>query len=421
MHLTCRKFHDLASMIPCQLSLTTVLSSEENVKAFKKSSQIYDRVYLIEFGTLSDIQFLPAITLLGPTGVYVKELRIHYGYLNKFDVVTLLHLFPNLEILSLQDIYPKLDSSQEQRGIGAISLPKLTDITIGDDDDTELYDLVKDFPDSSITGLDIRSRQIWRINQKIVDFIKKQEKSLKRLHLDLFPDNPDDWNFLGDLEEMRLEGFELSNYRDNRGNRGMLLGFLRQNGLTLKYLSLTVYYLTDKMLEVICDASILEKLRLDGKYFFVSRGFLALQKLKKLKKLRLFSLVKKNILEGLATVVNENMLEIVAPLDDTSAEFIARLAICLPNLRKIYTATMSASQVKAVLKHFPNLKDLTIYVPEDSQKASKKILKRINKHGKNLSNIKLFGCTVLTESLVRDKLKDRQGLLVSWHGHNIEI
>jgi hypothetical protein len=147
VHLTCRKFHDLASLVPCDLYLISVLSSEGNVEAFKKSKRIYDTINFVEFGALSDIQLRPAIALLEPTRVHVKELRIRYGYLSKSDVVRLLKLFPNLEKLSLQDIYPTQDPSQE---LGTISLPKLTDITTGDCY-IELDDLVKDFRDCSIT------------------------------------------------------------------------------------------------------------------------------------------------------------------------------------------------------------------------------------------------------------------------------
>jgi hypothetical protein len=62
--LTWRKFHDLASLIPCDLYLTTVLSSERNVEAFKKSKRIYDTTNFVEFGALSDIQLRPLLALL---------------------------------------------------------------------------------------------------------------------------------------------------------------------------------------------------------------------------------------------------------------------------------------------------------------------------------------------------------------------
>jgi hypothetical protein len=108
VHLTSRKFHDLASLVPCHLSLTTVLSSEENMEAFKKSSQIYDKVRLDNFkGLTEEIQLLnQVITLLEPTRVHVKELRIADVYLSKFDVASLLKLFPNLKTLVLENVYP---------------------------------------------------------------------------------------------------------------------------------------------------------------------------------------------------------------------------------------------------------------------------------------------------------------------------
>ncbi len=143
VHLTCRKFHDLASLVPCHLYLTTVLSSDENMEAFKKSSQIYDKVRLDNFrGLTEEIQLLSqVITLLEPTRMHVKELRIADVYLSKFDVTSLLKLFPNLKTLVLENVYPSEDPSPEQRYVDVISLPKLTHFTICDCH-KELEDLV---------------------------------------------------------------------------------------------------------------------------------------------------------------------------------------------------------------------------------------------------------------------------------------
>ncbi len=78
------------------------------MEAFKKSSQIYDKVRLDNFkGLTEEIQLLnQVITLLEPTRVHVKELRIADVYLSKFDVASLLKLFPNLKTLVLENVYP---------------------------------------------------------------------------------------------------------------------------------------------------------------------------------------------------------------------------------------------------------------------------------------------------------------------------
>ncbi len=86
------------------------------MEAFKKSSQIFDKVRLDNFrGLTEEIQLLnQAITLLKPTRVHVKELRIADAYLSKFDVASLLKLFPNLKTLVLENVYPSEDPSQER-------------------------------------------------------------------------------------------------------------------------------------------------------------------------------------------------------------------------------------------------------------------------------------------------------------------
>ncbi len=82
---------------------------------------------------------------------------------------------------------------------------------------------------------------------------------------------------------------------------------------------------------------------------------------------------------------------------------------------------MSASQLKAILIHFPNLEDLTIYVSETSGKGSKDILEQINEYGANLTCIVLNHNHELKEEFVRENLKDCQDLLVEYNGHVIEI
>ncbi len=96
------------------------------------------------------------------------------------------------------------------------------------------------------------------------------------------------------------------------------------------------------------------------------------------------------------------MLEIEVFLLGVTTKFITELATCLPNLRKIETYYVSASQVKAILMHFKNLKELDIRVPKDPQET----LQYINDYGSSLKRITLTGCRELSEKFIRENLKD---------------
>ncbi len=420
IHLVCRKFHELACLIPCHLYPTTVLPSEENVEALKKSSRIYDKVYFDKFEELTEIQLNQVITLLKSTGCHAKELSISGGSLSKFCLASFLKLVPNLKKLTIRDLYSPENPSQEQLEFGEIRLPKLTDFTICECDN-EFMDLLMDFRDCSITDFRVERHFHGSNNRNIVDLIKKQEKSLKRLLLELISDNPVDWSFMGDLKEMRLEAFDLSFYRDDPD---VLLDFLRQNGSTLKSLSLTYCHLTDEKLEGVCELlPNLEELRLQEDFDNPESGILALQKLKKLKKFSICSLGESNILESLTFAVNENMLEveIEAPLQDNTTEFIAKLATCLPNLRKFRSGFVSDSQVEAILIYFRKLEEMTIYPANNS----KKVFQHINDFGRNLAVIDFAGQHEWKEEFIRENLKAGTGLIVRCSDdkfiHDIEI
>jgi hypothetical protein len=335
------------------------------------------------FGRLTEIKLNQAITLLAPTCVHVKELIIRNGALSKFDVVRIVKLFPNLNKLSLLSLYSAQNSGHELQGSGVISLPKLTDITIRSCYN-ESEDLLMDFRDCSITDFNICLTGT-RFNKNIVAFIKTQEKSLKRWHLDPF--NSDIRTFMGDFKEMRLEELFLSYYR---GDHAVLLDFLRQSQSTLKSLSLNYCDLTNEMLEGICESLInLEELHLHRRGFNdLSSGLLALQKLKKLRKFIADLNINVNVFKGFTVAVNDNMLEIEAPLGYASTEFIAQLDTCLPNLRKLSTRPVSAVQVKTILVNFKKLQDFTIHVPGISKRDSKKILRIINDNGNKLTRLK---------------------------------
>jgi hypothetical protein len=122
-------------------------------------------------------------------------------------------------------------------------------------------------------------------------------------------------------------------------------------------------------------------------------------------------------LEGLTFAVNKNMQEIVDPLEDATAEFIARLgSFYLPNLRIIDTGYVSASRVKALVMHFPNLEYLIIRI-----QPLRRILELINDYCDNLTHVSLDGCKDWSEDFIRENLTNRQGLMVQWGEHEIKI
>jgi hypothetical protein len=139
----------------------------------------------------------------------------------------------------------------------------------------------------------------------------------------LFPNCPHDLTFIfKNFKELRLEELNLSPYY---GDSAVFLYFLRQSQSTLKSLSLDCSYFNNKMLELICDLlPNLKELRLEGYLDNLNSGLLALQKLKKLKKFSADLESEKNVLKGFPLAVNRNMLEIEAPLENTSEEFIAQ-------------------------------------------------------------------------------------------------
>jgi hypothetical protein len=73
-----------------------------------------------------------------------------------------------------------------------------------------------------------------------VALIKTQERSLKKLQLDLYSNESDDWFLIfPNLKELRLEEFDLSFYH---GESDLLWEFLRQNEPTLKSLLLNYVF-----------------------------------------------------------------------------------------------------------------------------------------------------------------------------------
>lgn len=239
----------------------------------------------------------------------------------------------------------------------------------------------------------------------------------------------EDWTFIGDLKEIRLERLSLSQYN---GDNNLLQNFLRQNA-SLKSLGLTSCILTDQLLELICDSlKNLESLFFANDSFTnINSGLLALQKLTKLKTFCVhFLTADKNVLEGFTFVVNQNLVHIEASIDGATPEFCEKFAICVPNLNRFRMVIDSAPIVKEILQQCKNLKELGIIhrrlvdlrrcKDESSMQEiydlSGEILEYVNEHGDNLKEVFLFTSDDLDEAFIREKLKDQKGLKIRWKG-----
>ncbi len=172
-----------------------------------------------------------------------------------------------------------------------------------------------------------------------------------------------EWDFMGNLKEMRLEALSVEFYG---GDNAVLLEFLLQNGSTLKSLALKYCGVSDGMLGVICESlKNLEQVNLGGEFEDFGIGLIAIRNLTKLKKFSTLS-----VLEIFTAEVNETMLEIKAPFRGKTTNFIARLGACLPNMRNLCTGVVSAPQIEAIMLGFPHLKAFVMHPDEEMLRHS---------------------------------------------------
>ncbi len=401
-----------------ELHLGKLLTSDENIEASKKSSRLYDKVkFRFNFRALTDVKFNQTIDLLKPTSFFVKELKLSKVTMEKLWVVRILKQLTNLELIDfycLRTISP----NQDQQSDGGISLPKLKSIKILHCDvafETLLIDLrVSDITEICISGT------FKTINNSVnhaTSFIKNHEKSLKKLEIEYNSISHEEWNFIDNLKEMRLEELDLNNYE---GDTNLLMEFFRQNANTLKSLCLDNCYFTREMLELICGTlNDLEALYLSQVSWDDDYNHLAFQKLTKLKKFWFQQAMHDlNALEGIAIVVNENLVEISAPIHGATPEFIEKFATCVPNLKNLtINNSASPSAVKELLKQCKNLEKLWVLnIRTTFEKESElldffgEFLKSINDYGANLKEVFLSDDGQLDEAFIREKLKDRKGL-----------
>ncbi len=410
VHQVSHNFHRLANLYPRhKLNLEKLLTRDENIKAFKKSSRIYEKIKLhrYRFQGLTEAKFNQIIDLLNPTSVYVKELVLVSLNVKKSWIVRILKQLSNLENLHLALLFTDNVSSQEVLESdldGKISLPKLKKIVIFNCEDA-FFSLLMDLNDCEVT--DFISRSVARFQSRSVEsfvasFIKLHGKSLKKLDVWNSFDSQKDSTLIGDLKDLSLEILSLTQYV-NEGN--LLQNFFCQLATTLKSLSLGYCGLTDQLLEAICDTlTNLETFRLDDRLENIDSGFQALQKLTKLKSFSVHKhlVLKKNVLEGFGFVVNENLVEIEAPIDGATPEFIEKFAACVPNLKRFNMGIDTTVIIKHVLQQCKNLNELTInhrrlnnFERKDIKETAEitgEILEYIRDYGGNLKKKWLVYC-----------------------------
>jgi hypothetical protein len=418
VHQVSHNFHELANLYPRhELHLGKLLTSDENIEAFKKSSRLYDKVkFRFNFEDLTDVKFNQTIDLLKPTSFFVKELKLSKVTMEKLWVVRILKQLTNLELIDfycLRTISP----NQDQQSDGVISLPKLKSIKILHCDvafETLLIDLrVSDITEVCVSGT---FKTIGNSVNHATSIIKNHEKSLKKLEIEYNSISPEEWNFIGNLKEMRLEELALHCYR---GETNLFLDFLRQNAGILKSLRLE-NCLSREMLELICGTlNDLEALYIYEDSWDDDYNHLAFQKLTKLKKFSFqLGLYDLNALEGFAIVINENLENITAPIHGATPEFIEKFATCVPNLKNLtITNSASPSAVKELLKLCKNLEKLWVLnIRTTFDRETEfldffgEFLESINDYGANLKEVFLSDDGQLDEAFIREKLKDRKGL-----------
>jgi hypothetical protein len=336
----------------------------------------------------------------------------------------ILRLLPNLEILLLayfemQDFH----RDEDGRDYGVISLPKLKSIWICDFDDN-FEGFLADLRDCNMTDVTFCRNRTWS-DHGIIPFIKAHEKSLKNLDIcTMYLD----WSLVNGTKEMHLETLRLTGYR---GDWNLIMDFLVQNGPTLKFLEFSFCEVNDEIVEFICEnfknLETFDYVELGGS---PSKGFLSLHKLKKLQKFVTMFVCKNDILEGFTGGVNENLTEIDAPIYNQTPEFIGKLGVCAPNLTKFSTSFHPVSLLKDVLQSFKKLEYLKIQYgnssylpiyPKNAPEAYENILQHIDDHGNNLQEVIFSRVGGLDEMWIREKLKNRKGMIVKWQDHSIVI
>jgi hypothetical protein len=322
-----------------------VVFEEDSLKSLKslvQSSRIFQELEFVEgsddyLKKQEKFEFLEEY--LGFTGSHIKKLKLSEMKVDFQILLNLLNLLPNLEDLELS--FAVISSNE------AIKLDlKSTKIQrIQMYHCTGLENFFVSLEQCKIKELEFSLRSQVK-SQVLQKFLKSQEKNLKKLII------PYSFHWLNDLKDLRLEYLDFfSNHREV-----VSLEFLKQQ-VDLKFFRFhnLVY---DGIVDVILELENLEGLELEG---WVSDGDLDdLHRLEKLKRLKVYRDVSRNILDHMEFGVYNNLEELDAHFEGASEESILELKWITPNLKKIAISSASSRTINALLETLENLEAVKI-------------------------------------------------------------
>lgn len=404
MHLTSKKFHEIASNhVPRKLKLNFMFV--HLLETVPVPIRIYDELEISD-QLLQQEHMNMILTIVQRTGVHVKKLHLRQGDQNvsKPALIRILNSCPNLQDLSLGSLH----ISDTESFQGKIACPKLKILNISNCESE-----FEDFLLNSLENDKFKLNEFCLSSYTILKFLpllKSQEKSIKKLKVELQDEPGDFLQIIAALPEMKLEYFECFDdfSYSLETNDERFLEFLRRQP-NLKCLKLRNTLLRDAALDVIGNTiNKLEILELANSQWYdphdlSSKGTENLGKLKNLNKLAFTHRhLSFNNLNGLTVAVNENLRELEADFYNTTIDFVLELPRFLPNLKKL-SIKRGFNHKLDLLKIFPKLEcveaedewDLYDFFPSLSEEHSQQF-------ASNLKLLKIGRIWPLTKENARE-------------------
>ncbi len=252
VHLVCRNLHQIASLHvnPYLIFNEDSLKNLESLVQSSRTSQELEFSWGSDGYLSSPEKFKVLEEYIRFTGIHVKKLNIEHVGVDLEIVQNLMNLLPNLEALELKRV--EHTSTSDKKIKWDLKSMKIERIKMTEC--TGLASLLESLEKCAIRELELRNSFQRAIEpEAIQDFLKSQEKNLKKLigfNCDL--------DFLVNLKDLRLEYLDYSNDSDV-----VSLEFLRQQ-VELKSLGLELCDYHDDMFNRILDVNTLESLDLWG-------------------------------------------------------------------------------------------------------------------------------------------------------------
>jgi hypothetical protein len=329
LHLTCKKFNEIANNHPHTLFVDSGL----NIELLKNSSRIHRDVKIKQELNVAFNHhgFKEAFKEIG---IHVENLELEGVFSTTVFILDLLVLFPNL--LAFQVNCIDFEETHQNFFSQEALLPKLKSLQVIVRKNYP-FKIVNNLICVNLRELVFKSTGNFR---NLLPFLKRHENSLRVLKLE------------SNFHFPRLSDFSKK--------------FSNLKGLRLESLNLSLGDYSDSDFNLICEMGTIQKLSLNilGNHFgengFSQRSIDDLQKLKKLKALALTGMYCSDLnpLNGLIATINENLTDLQGPLTEASSEFIQQLSISLPNLEKLQTTCKFQSP--NIWRHFKKLKHLDV-------------------------------------------------------------